>query len=498
MIGWIADWFRTAWALIIWNLRKSVFRLRRNERPCPCQNPSDSGRAWETRCDACFNWHRPARFHRVCPLLRRAPDGTLKCSADTSDVRPFWGRFLGFYGAGAVSLWLLAALLVFGGMRLVGYPVRLQAVLWPPAWPQINHARSAYFLNRAQEAYAQQRISESLMSLTLAYDYDPANYQAGLLLARIWQTGRTDASDRLYQQLLAEHPATRPTTAQHWLRALLPRGEFAMIEPLAAAALRFDPAHGAGWTHAFLFANERTGNAEQLNELLASEAALPAGPRRILELESACRSSAAASMRPRLMESPGAGMPDFVAHYQARRLVSLGFPADAVDVVARESARLSARDQAELTLLAYQAAGYRRLLVAAFDRVIAGAPSPNVIELVCAHLIQHPNQELFERFVRQVDPTRLPPGADRHSALLALFCVAGIHGDTARAEGYSRLIQAATDARGAALSRAGDFLRRPAGGRIENVLPDLQPLALEVNYALLARFAPSSHPSPRP
>jgi len=46
---WVADFGRFWWALASLNLRKTLSRAR-GGRP-PCQNPSDSGRAWETGCD---------------------------------------------------------------------------------------------------------------------------------------------------------------------------------------------------------------------------------------------------------------------------------------------------------------------------------------------------------------------------------------------------------------------------------------------------------------
>ena len=85
MIGWLGDFLRFWWGLLYWNTRKGLFRLNRDQASCPCQNPSDSGRARETGCDAAHYWHQPARFRRVCPLLVETPDG-LRCSVDTRDV----------------------------------------------------------------------------------------------------------------------------------------------------------------------------------------------------------------------------------------------------------------------------------------------------------------------------------------------------------------------------------------------------------------------------
>src|SRR5207253_1322402 len=91
---------------------------------CPCQSPSDSGRAYETQCDACMSWSRPARFQRVCPLLVPTKDG-MRCSANTPEVRPFWGRAFGFYGGVLFSIYLVGVITVFIFLRTIGYPVSI-------------------------------------------------------------------------------------------------------------------------------------------------------------------------------------------------------------------------------------------------------------------------------------------------------------------------------------------------------------------------------------
>ena len=120
--GWLADVFRFWWGLLYWNMRKSWFRLRGNRARCPCQNPSDSGRALETACDAAQDWHEPARFRRVCPLLAGTPAG-LRCSVDSKDVRPFWRRAGAYYLGTAVAVCVAGAMVAFVVLRLVGYPL---------------------------------------------------------------------------------------------------------------------------------------------------------------------------------------------------------------------------------------------------------------------------------------------------------------------------------------------------------------------------------------
>ena len=153
MIGWLGDFLRFWWGLLYWNTRKSLFRLNRDRARCPCQNPSDSGRARETGCDAAHAWYQPARFRRVCPLLVETAEG-LRCAADARDVRPFWGRAAAYYAAAALALYLAAVFALFACLRIVGYPLSPVSLLWPPRWSDLRLARGDYFVAKAQRALA--------------------------------------------------------------------------------------------------------------------------------------------------------------------------------------------------------------------------------------------------------------------------------------------------------------------------------------------------------
>jgi hypothetical protein len=487
-----------AGALLRWNWRKSVFRLRRAPAFSPCQHRSDSGRAWETRCEASFGWRDPARFRRVCPLLQRAPDGSLKCSVNSADVRPFWGRALAFYVGTAVLLYGLAVVAVFGVMRGIGYPVRLTTLAWPPTWGQIDQARSIYFLRRAETAYAAQQINEAVLSLRLAYDYDRRNYAAGLMLATIWQVGRPDASNHLYSRLLAEHPEHRASTAQHWLRATLPRADYVGVERLAAMALQFDPDHAGAWLHALLFAHARTGDHEFLARLSAVPESLPPGVPAILDFELRIAageppgSALADLVRPR-----AATEPEFVTHHQIRRLITLGFPQAALDLITLEVRRLTDYDRIALELEALATLNQRPLRMVAFDNLIGHSHRLPALELLASHLIRHPDAGLYERWRRQLDLDRIAP-EERHRATLTLFCVAGALRDEAQLAALAEDIRTRSGSTYAALADATAFFRAPAAGRLPHLLPLLQPLSLEVNYAMLDRFDPAPDRGTRP
>ena len=228
-MGWLADFFRLLGGLFYWNALKSFYRLRGARGRCPCQHPSDSGKAWETGCNAITHWDQPARFRRVCPLLKKDDSDRWRCSANQSDVRAFWGRAFGFYGGGAALLYLLGTLMAFTALRTTGYRVTYPGVFWPPAWGKFTGVKAEFFFAKFQRAYAAQDIREALLDLSLAYDLDPKNYDAGLLLAQLYQFGQPGLSDLVYGRLLSEHPERAEATAQLFFRALLARGDFPSV-----------------------------------------------------------------------------------------------------------------------------------------------------------------------------------------------------------------------------------------------------------------------------
>jgi hypothetical protein len=284
VLGWLADLFRLAWGLPYWNTRKAWFRRSRGRTRCPCQSPSDSGRRFETGCEACIAWDRPARFRRVCPLLVATADG-LRCSADTADVRPFWGRMFGYYGGTLLSLYLAGAIAVFAFLRSIGYPISIVHVTWPGLWYRVPQARGWFFAQKSSRALAEGRTAEGLLYLSNAYQFDPTSYQIALALAKSYQTGRPRESDVLFENLLREHPAQRDATAQEWFRALLARGDFQKIAGLAYAQALADTARAHVWIRALLFATRQLGDDARLRALLANPSRAAIGWHQLLDVE---------------------------------------------------------------------------------------------------------------------------------------------------------------------------------------------------------------------
>lgn len=206
MLGWLTDVFRGARALWYWNIRKSVFRLGGGQRPCPCQNPPNSGEAGLTGCEAALGWHRPARFRHICPLRQRGADGRTVFSVDAAQVRLFWARALAWQFGTLSLLALLIALLAFGLLRQVVYGVELNDVAWPPPWSGINTARATFFFDQATTALPAGEMATGIAALQLAQQLDPDHADSALLLAQLWQSTRPDASNLLYLRLIETQP----------------------------------------------------------------------------------------------------------------------------------------------------------------------------------------------------------------------------------------------------------------------------------------------------
>ena len=494
MIGWLADLFRLAWGLLYWNSAKTRFRLRAGRGRCPCQSPSDSGRAMETTCEASLTWHRQERFQRLCPLLQRNAAGQLRCSVNTADVRPFWSLAFFLYGGTLDALYLTTTLGYFTLQRAIGIPVSYVTVAYPPHWPRIDLARSQYFAQRADRALAAGQIGDAEKSLSLAHALDPSNYAAALKLALLYQHAQPALSDQLYARLLHEHPVQRPATATAWFQALLLRADYPTIIPLATTALAEDPSHESAWLNALLFAL-RHAPADKI-EKLANTSDLPASARAILALEFTTRTRPPADARLVLL---AASIPSpYFDYYRLSRLIELGFASDARSLL-RNTPSLTPRDRAALSLAATAALGWQSILDGEIDRLLATPPSPAVCEILAVHLIQHPSRDRLARVFAALAKNPLPTTDAGYAAAMALLAAAGVNQEPALFKTAADSVQKISSGRARTLALIESFfLHPPRDARIETILPALQPLSAELNYALLARYDRTPAPQPAP
>jgi hypothetical protein len=488
VLGLITDFFRVAWGLFFWNARKTIFRVQKNKGICPCQTLSDSGLAGDTGCEPAHLFEKPIRFRHVCPLLKPNGKGELKCSVNTSEVRPFWRRFYAYYGVAVLGIYLLAVGTIFGAMRNIGYPISFVTLAWPLAWKNIDQVRSAYFLSNAEKAYATGDGSAALMSLSLAYEYDPTNYETGRRLAHLWSAGRPERANQIYEKLLSDHPENRVATAQAWLKGLLSRGDYARLESLAADAIIFDAESTPAWVHVFLFANRRTKDFELLERLLDERSKLPPGVENILAMDRSVRSASSTDAKQLLTEIKDPAEPLFVLHYRVRKLIQIGETTRALQLLNEWTNRVQDRDRIRLQLSAFANGGFREPYVDLIRQLIKLPPSLPLIELLSAHLIVYPNQALYKLIKQSVAPADIADANERLQSVLALYFMSLANGDMAGGQNIATFLRETTGSRFASLDAAALVIADSDRYRIENVLPALQPMSMDLIYALLERY----------
>jgi len=490
-MGWISDFIRLAWGFLYWNTRKAVYRWRPTGRGCPCQHPSDSGLAWETGCAAMIHWNQPARFRRLCPLLQQTSSGVWRCSVNRQDVRPFWGRALTFYGSSALIIYLTVTLAAFVFLRTVGYRVTYLGVLWPPAWSKFTRIRTEMFLLQYENASAAGDMQTALISLSTAYGLAPQHYATGHRLAQLWQVGQPGFSDQIYRRLLNDHPAEAEGTAQSWFRALLARGDFAMIEVLASERIAADPEQSGAWLNAFLVANRRTGDAKARQRLEVS-AKLTDEARFLLQLRATLAEKASpAEKRAQLLKAEAEARTSLSFFHVYRELIARGYPQDALQSLESRPGLLGVRDQVSLRMDALAALGWTTTLQREVENLLTEKPGAVLLELVSAHLIRYPDARLRGMVFERLERDSSPVNQENYAAYLSLFSAAAAGRDKPRLHWVTARIKTMLKGDFRSIDAVGEALLTPKPRpRIENYLPVLQPLPLEVSYALFDHYSP--------
>ena len=490
VIGLIADFFRFNWALFYWNVRKTFFRARRRSGvSCPCQNPSDSGRAMETGCDAAISWKKPTRFRHVCPLLKCDATGRLVCASPAQEVRPFWGRAALYYTCGLLAFFLCGAVSFFVVQRALGKPLSLRQVVWPPAWKEYPQVQSRYFFEKARAAIANKAINDAVADLSVAYQLDPKNYVAGFTLAQICQIGQPELAERIYGQLVRDHLAQRSATLVAWYQALLTRGDFKAIRLLAAEALKSDdPARASSWLHTLVFAQRRDPSAETLKRLIA-DPLLPPQARTILELELRAQDSPSDEVRTTLLRQELADTYPYFDYYRVQRLIELGYPEDALGLMGNSGARLGSTDRRALWLDAHATMGWTDAARREVAAMLGSSPDQQMLVSLCAHLIRHPDHTLSENLFARLRQIPLPSVEANYGTFIALMCAAGVNDDQTALREMAATVRLIAGNRFRSLDDVVMFFRaQDEKARIETHLPALQPQPIEITYALLQHF----------
>ena len=494
MTGWFADFFRLVWGLSYWNTRKSWFRLRRGHAACPCQSPSDSGRPLETHCDAVVHWAKARRFQRVCPLLVETPGGW-RCSAHTADVRPFWGRAFAYYGGALATLYLIGAIAAFIFLRIVGYPVNIIQVTWPPSWHRVGEARGWFFLDKARKAFASNRTGEALLYLSNSYEFDPSNYAAGLTLAKALQSGQPVPSNRIYERLFREHPGQRETTAEEWFRALVARGDFTAIQSLARDRILDGTPHASVWMRALVFATRQSRRADELRDLRDSPVPAAAVWRPLIETELLFLGGQDAGARARLDGTDWRRLPPYGVYYQVSQLIALGDVFAALDQLGVGAGQLDSETRVALQLSAYARQGARRPLDQQVDQLLGSKLSLPVVKILSAQLIRQPDPVILDRLYARLQREPIPFTTDSAGIYFSLLCAAGVQGDWIKFQDIGQVISNGAGLTPPLYAAVEAFFRgESTSSRVVSVLPAL-PLPIEVTYALIERY-PGPPPGP--
>jgi tetratricopeptide (TPR) repeat protein len=489
VIGWLGDFLRFWWGLLYWNSRKSLFRLHRDRARCPCQNLSDSGRARETGCDAAHYWYKPARFRRVCPLLVETPEG-LRCSVDTRDVRPFWRRAAAYYVAAALALYLAATLGFFVCLRLIGYPLSPVTLLWPPRWPELRLARSDYFVAKAQRALDAHRVNEAILSLEIAFQNNPRNFDVGLQLAQLMSLGQPEVADRIFGLLMREHPEHRATTAEAWYKFLIVNGRFDRAASLASRLLLEDPAQRPAWLHALFFVTHHIRDDKPLRELIDKHAGeLEPIYVALVNSELLIRGGGGLKLLPGLTSDLPAGAGFYGPYFQVTRLIVLGRPNEALAMLNRYTTaqRFPDADAFQLRLDVLAALGRQDLLR---QRLEQDPVNARELELLSIHLVRHPNAAVLGALAQCVKRSNLPAGASTYAAYSAFFVACGVAEDWDKMRAAAAVLKGISGSRMTRLDTVEAFFQQnDPSRRLETILPTLPALSLEMIYALFDHYS---------
>ncbi|MDB6170620.1 MAG: hypothetical protein JWM88_3484 [Verrucomicrobia bacterium] len=442
-----------------------------------------------------MQWDKARRFRRVCPLLVETPAGW-RCSVDTPNVRPFWGRFLRYYGGTAAALYLLGALGVFVFLRIVGYPVSIIHVTWPPAWHRVGQARGWYFADKARRAFAANHTAEALLYLSNAYEFDPGNYVAGLTLAKTLQAGQPVPSDHVYQRLYHEHPAQREATAQEWFRALLARGDFPTIQELARDRLLDRTPHASPWMRALVFTTRQSRRTDILRALAGSSDPAAGVWRPLLETELLFLDQKVPEARARLDAANWTALPPYGIYYRIEQLIALGEIPAAREHIDASVGELDLETRVALQLSACAREGAAAPLQQQVDLLLAPRLSLPVIKLLAAQLIRHPDSRVFAQLFEKFSREPVPFNTESAGVYFSFLCAAGVEGDWDKFHSVGRLITAGSGMNPSFLLAIESFFRgRTTSTRATSILPVL-PLPIEVTYALIERYPGTKTPAP--
>jgi len=412
------------------------------------------------------------------------------CSVATTEVRPFWGRVFAYAGSTAVITAVMLVSVIYGGMHAVGYQVTLRQLGWPPAWSELRAVRADLFIEQARANYLKGNVRDAINSLSVAYELNPHHFQVGILLAQFYQSGNPSESDALYRNLMVEHPDRRKETARAWFQSLLMRGRMPDIAELAWRQLVLDPEQASVWIHALLFSTRHTPDIPLLVKASTSEA-VPAPAREVIRLGLQVRQAPAADKVRLLVETPSVSGFPYDRVFRLEELIRLGRSNEALTMLASARSELAGRDVARLLLAIYATGGAKDRLRQEFGVLLA--PSRRVsaaeVTLLAVHLVNYPDRDLLRMVSQTLGRLPAEPAEARVEAAIAVFCAAGVQKDSAEMGEVLRLLSESFGISPVGLRKLQLFFDgKGAVTHIETLLPSINSLSLELNYALLDRY----------
>ena len=489
----LKTYFETAWALLYWNIKKTVFRLKGRRGIAPCQHPSDSGLALQTGCLACGFWREPARFKKICPLLVDTPKG-LKCSVDAKDVRPFWAPALVFYGKLATATALVALLATFATLRSVGYAINITDLVWPRYWHRIPEARSALLVKKARSLLEAGKVREGILFLQNAQEADPSNYAIGLDLAMLYRTTMPANADHQFERLMAYHPAERHATALLWLYSLVIHAQFGKIFALAAIQLKADPAHANPWAKALIVASRPLHATTELRKILSDPAKRLDPWRACLALEIALQEKNSREVDAQFRQRWTTDAPAYAKFHRLLAMAQNQRGIEALDLIREHENEIDPASKIILLLDTLSELKLPDRLATQVDLLLSRQASPDTIKMLCAHVIRYRDAATFRQ--AYVRAAALDPQAADASMWLSLFTAAGASKDAlALREIAAKLRQRPVTA--PLISAVQEFFDGNSERKTFTAFLPWLGLPLEENYAVLEHPPEPLRPAPK-
>ena len=369
---------------------------------CPCQHPSDSGKAGETGCDACLDWNKPRRFRWVCPLLIPGEHGW-HCSADAAQVRPFWFRAAMIFAGGVLALHVAVTGAVWMAFRGTGVDeIRWIDVGWPGRWEEIPKARARFFSVRVAKLLQETDLVGTELSLRSALTLEPNNYEAALFLGHLKQYQQNYAnSDAVFRRLWDQFPDRRQQTALAWHDALLIRQRYPELAELCLRMAAIPSAESPAWLKTLLFSLRLGQNApdfvQRNTDLIGG---LPRATRTLILTEASLQRGPSRGAVNDLWES-GSGVvnPVLILEYVGQ-LLRLNESRRATTFLRRAAPDLTAFDRVFCQMLIDQASGDAALVRIDYDELLKLPLTSSNLDRLAAWLIEHPDRRSYDRLER--------------------------------------------------------------------------------------------------